>query len=57
MLAYSDAGCTNQQLGPIRSPGIANLNVAATVAFNDHISSFKSVIHINPHKISLDELN
>ncbi|KAJ7849573.1 hypothetical protein B0H13DRAFT_1906114 [Mycena leptocephala] len=30
-----------QQLGPIRSPGIANLNVAATVAFNDHISSFK----------------
>jgi hypothetical protein len=49
MLAYSDAGCTNQQLGPIRSPGIANLNVAATVAFNDHISSFKSVIHIKLH--------
>ncbi|KAK7051754.1 hypothetical protein R3P38DRAFT_2857212 [Favolaschia claudopus] len=38
---FIDAGCTNQQLGPLRSPGIANLNVAATVAFNDHISSFQ----------------
>ncbi|KAK7051757.1 hypothetical protein R3P38DRAFT_2857227 [Favolaschia claudopus] len=38
---FIDGDCTNAQLGPIRSPGISDLNVAATVAFNDHISSFK----------------
>ncbi|KAK7023304.1 hypothetical protein R3P38DRAFT_3537792 [Favolaschia claudopus] len=38
---FIDGDCQNQQLGPIRSPGIANLNVAGTVEFNDHISSFK----------------
>ncbi|KAJ7914312.1 hypothetical protein B0H13DRAFT_1611741, partial [Mycena leptocephala] len=41
MLPYSDGGCTGGQLGPIRSPGSSNLNVAATVQFNDHISSFE----------------
>jgi hypothetical protein len=41
MLLYSDGGCTGGQLGPIRSPGSSNLNVAATVQFNDHISSFE----------------
>ncbi|KAJ7323255.1 hypothetical protein DFH08DRAFT_350047 [Mycena albidolilacea] len=38
---WIDAGCSNEQLGPIRSPGSSNLNVDPTVAFNDHISSFK----------------
>ncbi|KAK7045009.1 hypothetical protein R3P38DRAFT_2882090 [Favolaschia claudopus] len=38
---YIDINCSGGQLGPIRSPGISNLNVAATVGFNDHISSFK----------------
>ncbi|KAJ6609426.1 hypothetical protein B0H10DRAFT_1813774, partial [Mycena sp. CBHHK59/15] len=37
---WNDGGCTNEKLGPVRSPGIANLNVAATVDFNDHLSSF-----------------
>ncbi|KAJ7890310.1 hypothetical protein B0H13DRAFT_1887600 [Mycena leptocephala] len=37
----TDGGCTGGQLGPIRSPGSSNLNVAATVQFNDHISSFE----------------
>ncbi|KAJ7136977.1 hypothetical protein C8R44DRAFT_976360 [Mycena epipterygia] len=37
----NDAGCSGASLGPIRNPGIANLNVPPTVPFNDHISSFR----------------
>ncbi|KAJ7508750.1 hypothetical protein B0H11DRAFT_2431788 [Mycena galericulata] len=39
-------GCTGEELGPVTDPGIADLNVAATVDFNDHLSSFASVIQI-----------
>ncbi|KAJ7873837.1 hypothetical protein B0H14DRAFT_2343924, partial [Mycena olivaceomarginata] len=35
----NDLGCTGQQLGPIRSPGISNL--ASNAGFNDQISSFQ----------------
>ncbi|KAJ7136989.1 hypothetical protein C8R44DRAFT_364355 [Mycena epipterygia] len=38
---FIDAGCSGASLGPIRNPGIANLNVPPTVPFNDHISSFR----------------
>ncbi|KAJ6620489.1 hypothetical protein B0H10DRAFT_1079081 [Mycena sp. CBHHK59/15] len=38
---FIDANCGGSSLGPIRDPGIPNLNVDATVAFNDAISSFK----------------
>ncbi|KAJ7696277.1 hypothetical protein B0H17DRAFT_1198196 [Mycena rosella] len=38
---WTDPNCIGEQLGPIRSPGIANLNVGADVPFNDNLSSFK----------------
>ncbi|KAJ7136979.1 hypothetical protein C8R44DRAFT_869062 [Mycena epipterygia] len=41
VLVKDDIDCTGESLGPIRTPGITDLNVAATVAFNDHISSFQ----------------
>ncbi|KAJ7278007.1 hypothetical protein C8J57DRAFT_1222778 [Mycena rebaudengoi] len=37
----SDAGCTGAQLGPIRFPGISNLQ---DVNFNDKMSSWKLVL-------------
>ncbi|KAJ7277913.1 hypothetical protein C8J57DRAFT_1465745 [Mycena rebaudengoi] len=37
----SDAGCTGAQAGPIRFPGISNLN---DIGFNDKISSWKLVL-------------
>ncbi|KAJ7347074.1 hypothetical protein DFH08DRAFT_208777 [Mycena albidolilacea] len=36
---FTDLGCTGQQLGPVRSPGISNL--VANAGFNDQISSFQ----------------
>ncbi|KAJ6603069.1 hypothetical protein B0H10DRAFT_2217616 [Mycena sp. CBHHK59/15] len=39
---YIDANCSNEQLGPIRSPGLANLrDTPEHLPFNDAISSFK----------------
>ncbi|KAJ7277904.1 hypothetical protein C8J57DRAFT_1465739 [Mycena rebaudengoi] len=35
---FVDAGCTGAQAGPIRFPGISNLN---DIGFNDKISSWK----------------
>ncbi|KAJ7509139.1 hypothetical protein B0H11DRAFT_2432870 [Mycena galericulata] len=37
---WNGFGCTGEELGPVTDPGIADLNVAATVDFNDHLSSF-----------------
>jgi hypothetical protein len=34
-------GCSGEQLGPIRNPGITNLNQAGLTDFNDALSSFK----------------
>ncbi|KAK7050596.1 hypothetical protein R3P38DRAFT_3608439 [Favolaschia claudopus] len=38
---FIDGDCLGAQLGPIRNPGIPNLNVPPNVQFNDQISSFK----------------
>ncbi|KAJ7140857.1 hypothetical protein C8R44DRAFT_726570 [Mycena epipterygia] len=38
--ALDDANCGGSSLGPIRDPGIPDLNIDADVAFNDAISSF-----------------
>ncbi|KAJ7689254.1 hypothetical protein B0H14DRAFT_2652816 [Mycena olivaceomarginata] len=37
----ADFNCSNEQHGPIRNPGIPNLNSDGFVPFNDQISSFK----------------
>ncbi|KAJ7347255.1 hypothetical protein DFH08DRAFT_960605 [Mycena albidolilacea] len=37
---FMQANCGGSSLGPIRVPGIPNLNIDADVAFNDAISSF-----------------
>ncbi|KAJ7436067.1 hypothetical protein B0H11DRAFT_1937018 [Mycena galericulata] len=37
---FIDANCGGSSLGPIRFPGIPDLNIDADVAFNDAISSF-----------------
>ncbi|KAF8199803.1 hypothetical protein K438DRAFT_1966170 [Mycena galopus ATCC 62051] len=38
---WNDINCSGAELGPLRSPGTSDLNVAATVQFNDHLSSFQ----------------
>jgi hypothetical protein len=49
----SDAGCTGAQLGPIRFPGISNLQ---DVNFNDKMSSWKLVTDLLTHVPRLSSL-
>jgi hypothetical protein len=49
----SDAGCTGAQAGPIRFPGISNLN---DIGFNDKISSWKLVADLLAHMSILNSL-
>ncbi|KAJ7508938.1 hypothetical protein B0H11DRAFT_1901713 [Mycena galericulata] len=37
---YCGEDCADEQLGPVSSPGISDLNVQPYVDFNDHVSSF-----------------
>ncbi|KAJ7509143.1 hypothetical protein B0H11DRAFT_2217545 [Mycena galericulata] len=37
---WNGEDCSGEELGPVSSPGISDLNVQATVDFNDHVSSF-----------------
>ncbi|KAJ6533055.1 hypothetical protein B0H19DRAFT_1272545 [Mycena capillaripes] len=38
---YLAFNCSSEQLGPIRNPGISNLNSNGFIPFNNQISSFK----------------
>jgi hypothetical protein len=53
MFLSSDAGCTGAQAGPIRFPGISNLN---DIGFNDKISSWKLVADLLAHMPILNSL-